>query len=995
MPRKKKTKTKLLDNVGSWQQKTYWQRVPAAILYPSLGAPASVNEEGQLHLILLGREDLLPEHVDRCLRIFPEFAPIRSLKECVPVADVGGPLFESPDCVELLEKRAVDGYDDEKPITIESAGFSGFLAKSVLEHYSEAVNEKDAKGTPSRKAHREADKKRYTHVHVVRLDLRRLAPKWRTGGLEHLGGNAPDRRFFLHWMGNPDAPLRQECQDATLERILTSKIDVSMFKEDRWFMGDRLRGILEEERKGPQLPGWNLATMTPTNATPLTTYHPFYLAPPKHADIGFLSDLHLVTKFRLLRHTDIRAIPHWETRKGDLPEDLVPSIGTMVVDTVETLGEHFRRLAEPGTDMVVIGGDLVDFFADLLPSDAKVRGWMGRDSVTTDEKRFPEIWKACEIAYRKSNRDKCYQEGTSALGFYNMVAEFVAAEGSNKPVFVLAGNHDSYRKPYGISPRFDLLGIPALELTKANGGIPADSNLTILEACLAFGSSYETWLDGQNFDPYTLELFYLLYSPLRTWTVKWGQRQPLCLDWGDDEGMFWTEEGADRLGHLPHATDALLESELPVVDWATEQGRPVNTFSHYTWACYKETVPISAHGTVGCFGTKTHLFGIESDVTKYNVGTCEEERDHMYKLFWDRKIQLAISGHAHRAGVYAMTGGRDKEGEDHPGYDGSDMVWITGWHFDQFPLAAHRDKALFVVSDSAGPIPRENRGDLAAPPGAKGLKSKNYKGEWGSRPPSWTRVRFDASGQVEDIRSVYARNPKNKPRLGVMLDYMEVFHAGDPEETPPPARSHATHDRVPPRRRFTGKPLWQVQRYQRANLQTWDRECIRAFDAEEDRYHTNLFSALISEPIDAIRCFRRRSPGLRFFFNSHAMPLPAGLSFAGLDLLWQKTENGVISRIHLEYVPGRNACFRLPAGASDTSRADVKMLMDWATNRKKKPAKIWLRFEFSGQGGYSTDTPWLLWAVGGSFTANDCPQIWIRRDLTPNERPDLDAYHKS
>jgi hypothetical protein len=775
-------------------------------------------------------------------------------------------------------------------------------------------------------------------------------------------------------------------------------VDVSSVREDRWFLGDRIKSILRGAKSGPQLPGWNLDTLEPDPTTPLTTYHPFYLSPPKYSNVGFLSDLHLVTKFRLLRHSDIRVVPHWDDARGNLQRELVPTVGSQVVDTVETLKRHFQSIQNSTANMMVIGGDLVDFFADLLPSDPVARSLMGQATSSSDndgdgsaEPRFPTIWNACEIASSKGKRDKSYQEGTSALGFYHMVARFVTNPGSNKPVFVLAGNHDSYRKPYGISPRVDFMWVPALEITKANGGIPADSNLTILEACLAFGSSYETWLDSLNFDKYTLELFYLLYSPLRTWTTGWGNQQPLCLDWGDDEGMFWTEEGGDRLGHLPHATDALLASELPVVDWATEQKRSVMAFSHYTWACYKETIPITPQGVVGRFGTSTNFLGQESDVTKYNVGTCEEERSHMYKLFWDKKIQLAISGHAHRAGVYCMTGGTDTKGKWHEGYDGKDWVWITGWHFDQFPLAQHRDKTLFIVSDSAGPLPRENRGDMVSPSGHDGPDGKHYKGEWGSRPPSWTLVRFDGSGVVSGLESVYATNKNTKPRLAVTLDYMEVFHAGDYKQPPPAMQPNGNPEPMPPRR-FVSKPLWHVQRYQNANLQAWDAQCLRKFDPDEDRYFTNLFSALVSESIDKIKSFKRREPGIRFFFNTAAMPLPAGQTIAGLDLLWQQKKGGAILRIHLDYSPNSQYLI-LRAKSANATTPGLQLLLKWIGKSGEAPKNLWFRWSFSGQGKYATESPWILWAKGGTFKAQGHSQIWMRRDLTPNERPDLGLYH--
>jgi hypothetical protein len=682
-----------------------------------------------------------------------------------------------------------------------------------------------------------------------------------------------------------------------------------------------------------------------------------------------------------------------ETDETNEAWKLVPTVGSQVVDTVETLREHFQNLRKPRqsqrsaaadgaqADLVVIGGDLVDFFADLFPESKDAQSWMRLptppQSKPGDPPRFPKIWDACGISHVKSTRDKNYQEGSGTLGFYQMVAEFVTR--CEKPVFLLAGNHDAYKKPFGISPRLDFVGIGKLEMSKANAGIPIDSNLTILEACLAFGPSFETWLDSNDFEPIVMELYYLLYSPFRTWTTQWGGQQLLHLDWGPNESMFLMEEGSDRLGHLPHANEALEERDLGIVDWAVSQHRPVLCFSHFTWACYKETVPIVPEGTVGGFATVG-----KSDVTKYNIGTCRKGRDHMFRLFHENKIHVAISGHAHRAAVYGLTGGT-VHGIHHKDFDG-DYACVTGWHFDDFLKRGHlkefRDKTLLVVSDSAGPLPRENRGDMVY---RRNLDSSEaYKGEWGSRPPSWTLVQFDPhDGKVIDLRSVYASNPKAKPRLAATLDYLEVFHAKDAANLPSDVQKFgAVEAYLSP---LKSEPLWQVPQKAISNLQAWDDQCIRPFDPDQDRFYTNIFSALISEPIGN-KCLKRDESGIRFFFNSGAIPFPGGCPIAGLDILW-KDKDGHLQHMHLDR-SHPNATYLIVS-----SSKDIETIIGWSNRRPIIQKTIWFSWNLStSDGAYATDSPWILWGKAGIIENKKFSQIHFRRDLTPNERPDLNIY---
>ncbi|MBE7159501.1 MAG: hypothetical protein INR62_13900, partial [Rhodospirillales bacterium] len=98
---------------------------------------------------------------------------------------------------------------------------------------------------------------------------------------------------------------------------------------------------------------------------------------------------------------------------------------------------------------------------------------------------------------------------------------------------------------------------------KANGGMSRDHNMTIYEACLAYGPTYGHALTGYNFDGGQFDWFYALFTPLADVVYAYGAQPDdqsgagakqviAALGWGIDENfknlLGYFENGIDRQG---------------------------------------------------------------------------------------------------------------------------------------------------------------------------------------------------------------------------------------------------------------------------------------------------------------------------------------------------------------------------------------------------------------------------------------------------------------
>jgi predicted MPP superfamily phosphohydrolase len=345
---------------------------------------------------------------------------------------------------------------------------------------------------------------------------------------------------------------------------------------------------------------------------------------------------------------------------------------------------------------------------------------------------------------------------------------------------------------------------------KANEGIPADHNLTMYEACLAYGPSYGQLWSSFNFKPEQFDLFHLIFSPFSDLNVY-----PLCehptgqaakghmlslLGWGNNERYVTdipgilkntvTELANDRHGKdqrgngfLPYAPASFDAAQLALLGAAygaqVNQASP-NTWtvaSHFTIASYADQVPLNT--TVAEFKPanmpQTNPFqfsekGAQYDV--YNWGGCERNlktylRDfiNVDSTFRAGKVTAHFSGHTHRAGVYTL-----KWNKDHIQIGCKDPA-IT----PPKPATTYAG-TRFIVSTSAGSFGKQ------CLPGwdgkAFGLndlvvvrdQDKAFLGGWFARPPGGYLT--DQFGNNATTVSTLRHKTHNEvPRLAVMLDY--------------------------------------------------------------------------------------------------------------------------------------------------------------------------------------------------------------------------------
>ncbi|MCB9497512.1 MAG: metallophosphoesterase [Fibrobacteria bacterium] len=894
------------------------------ILYPALGAPTFVvgeSEEGKggfIHLLLLSKQDLTPAEVNARLHVHRDFDQLRRLEKTTAPAVVAGaggrrsrepvPNYSQtpkpPDQLCLgdsaIKVEPITG--ESKKITIPGLELHGYLNPETLDLW----RSQDSEGI----LHLET-------LYHVSINLGLLAPAAQSSITGH--------SFFLHWADcgtKYPAQLSRDTyldyQDQVLQSLLTKERRSA--PKAPTFLGKRLVEHLREAAVNHTmgLPGLDPEGLKPDVSVPVTAYHPVYRRPrrtkqpktdaprqtrepPKNLQVpveamnlGVISDLHLVTKFQILKNNHISlqhdlpaSFEHCPLQREPLspltderiyPNEFLPPIGPMISDSVGVLKSHFEDMAkvDPGRspDAILVVGDLIDFHRDNFPSAKEVLSPPKNRTPETILKHAKAIWSSVRVpaeAFLDSTKERIlepnYQHGTSYLGIHHLIAKFVTT--CTKPVFVLAGNHDAYADPFGISPRVAFSDEPdAMEYQKANDGIPCDTNLTMLEAATCFGPSYGNFCRDLNLDPTIFPIFHLLFSPFKTWSLRLGTRQQLAfMHWGEAEEMLThAEDASGKLlnGHLPHASKAMTDSDVELVTTlaADSPDTTLTLVSHYTYACYAPSVPLfensdsrSDRGNVGHFpvgdvrnkekdlaidgvsmavggaaigavlgagvggiaagafaatqtmaeshdlgkayesgmegaedgllpgaiaggvmGAAMGLYVVSKGATintmaihagfpnTFNWGTFHHKRKEIFELLNKGSIQgvsLTISGHAHRAAFYTL----ENSGNEN-------LIQVRGHHFDEFPEIRKKlpgrsgaagtethNGALMVVSDSAGPIPRKNIGGLLE--------------GWGSQRPSWTFVGMGADLRPTMLESRFTDVENSKPRLAVVLDYLE------------------------------------------------------------------------------------------------------------------------------------------------------------------------------------------------------------------------------
>ncbi|MDB5048340.1 MAG: calcineurin-like phosphoesterase [Fibrobacteres bacterium] len=708
-----------------------------AILYPSIGNPELACGNGSVHLLIAVNEKLDDDIKAYVLASHLQFMSLEKTLR-FKKGKLTGEEFHFP--VTVMEPEIVksvvlldEGWaSGEHPIVdIHEKGFQAIFNPAITKYFATGVlGGYKSPFLPELKKHGFDALLKF--VYHLELD----GPKLKGWIKKNLGEDMAEH-CFVNWstLGEAaDAPARD-----IEEFLVTSALRDATLEGEHKFVGKRFQKdsdafthSQDAARKGPDGPlnsfdilNWNFRA-----DTPVATLHPlFFYEDEPCLTVGYISDLHIVSRLEVMKHSDFAVIPgHSETLSSQMC-----TTGQAVKNLLNSAGKKIGGATPEDSDvgMLVVGGDLIDFSMSCYPGADAFKGAMSADMVRG------------MVNADSSNVGQKYDYGVDFIAFYDFIVEFYRT--ARKPVVILAGNHDAYDKPFGISPRV------LVDAKMGNPGIPADVNLTVMEACLMYGDNYGKIFDKSNFKPEVMNFFYLLFTPVYSFTSKMAGMQLISLGWGDEERLLFN---GPEVGHLPNAEGSLTVQEGTMVQKGADYAKkgygngPLKCLlvSHYTWVNYNE--PILQNGAQQNFPV-----GDSDNISYFNMGACEKRRQAVYRMMLpgkDQKIHYAISGHSHRAGLYSL----EK-------MDGGN-VSVTGHSMDDFP--ALKDKLhppYIIVSDSAGPIPRENiNGD--------------FNGH-GSHKPSFAKLAFNANGELASVMRIPTNQRFSQPRLAVALDYVELL----------------------------------------------------------------------------------------------------------------------------------------------------------------------------------------------------------------------------
>jgi LysM repeat protein len=418
----------------------------------------------------------------------------------------------------------------------------------------------------------------------------------------------------------------------------------------------------------------------------------------------------------------------------EVPLEDSPKIGSMIGVSTRIIKALLDRIGgDPGVHALMLTGDLIDFVRMLYPDKTS--------------KTVKQIWDQVAL---DDSYDSRYQDYVDNIALYTLIVYFYNRY--QKPAFVVTGNHDAYALPYGISPR--------VLWVRANPGIPADHNLTIYEATLAFGETYAEVKEMGTFHYERLQWFYAVFTPFADFAAGFPRQTLVGMSWGDEEDVL-DFPGIDQgFGHLPRADDPVTDTQLELLNRAIEDQKNVIFTSHFTFVSYLESIPMSTieEGDVE--------FDANWDAYDHDQGTFETNRQPLYEehLVNRKSIQVVLTGHSHRRGFYTI---------NRADYSGDYSVKTSYYDFSDYPAlraTGRRLTPIVIVSDSAGPHPRLN-------------KVGEFNGV-GSDISAGSRIFFDSTGDVERMEPV---GGSDKPRIAVAIDYYDLLENN-------PTVGH--HDRV-------------------------------------------------------------------------------------------------------------------------------------------------------------------------------------------------------
>jgi hypothetical protein len=486
---------------------------------------------------------------------------------------------------------------------------------------------------------------------------------------------------------------------------------------------------------------------------PIQTFHPVFVYENlRYSTIGQMADVHINSRQQILKRCRAKVIEH---------EDFTKSIGEMINISSRNVFELLKKFGagDSEVDVIVISGDLVDYHCNAILTEDEF----------DENQTVEEIWDLVDMNKKKLH----YRDWVDLLALYSIVLDFYRDHA--KPIFVVTGNHDCYYEPFAISPRVGNI--------RANATVPADHNLTIYESILCFGPTYHVKPESHYFKSghcssfwkEKFSWFYTVFTPFSDFLVHLPRQNLVGLGWGPTEDMITATYG-QGMGHLPRAYDSLSKPQLRLLDSAVkDETRKTIVTSHFTFVNYDFplTNQMALEGKLGDKGRVYFRVPKLRVFAQADTGTFEQNRKTLYKkILLGRKIQMALSGHSHRRGLYTIrkqAGPRslDTGYYDFPSFAGGkpDKVRTPGQ--DEFQEVKQEDKngPWVIVCDSGGSISCINQ-------------VNEFMGS-GREPPSGNRIVFDPdTGEVKELKAVPVLNRRAQPRFVVALDFMDILWEG-------------------------------------------------------------------------------------------------------------------------------------------------------------------------------------------------------------------------
>lgn len=482
--------------------------------------------------------------------------------------------------------------------------------------------------------------------------------------------------------------------------------------------------------------------------------HPVYIPQEWKGRIGVMGDLHISSRqstFKLVKPQVILGADEKDS----------PFLGPLAHESLSSVASLIEQIGKE-CDALAIVGDIYDHARNLDPGSCVYPN--GQSKVTT-----ADLWD--KLGNKKLLEDADhYPKHIDLILFMEKIYYFYRKY--KKPVIGVSGNHEGYDRPYGIAPyvgRKDIEGVldnlvkmagysKGAEILKANDGLPADHNLTRYEATLLYGPSFGElgvgFFDdnsdpedvqeapGWNFMKENFTLLHCLFTPWADIAISYGDKYNfLCLGWGDNETIL-RSMGLGG-GTLPRAISSINSYQLELLkDWTKEKRGKNIILSHFTFVCYDPIHPLTDEkAKIPC--------DTGFEMTTYAWGSFIHNRGPVYNLILDKKIDVTISGHTHRAGVYSPI---QKQG--------AISFTTRGRHQDATNKTILSDRDVFLTCGSAGPYSKQN-----------------YAGEFygqGLQKPQGMLVNFEGVGDESQPSISWVESEVDKlPRLAVVIDYMD------------------------------------------------------------------------------------------------------------------------------------------------------------------------------------------------------------------------------